>query len=282
MTELQRIDLDLLKEISTLCEKHDIKYYAFGGTCLGAVRHKGYIPWDDDIDIAMPRGEFNKFIAHAHELPEHVGVLMPENCVHFICGSIKVHDKRTTFIENQFKQFPDRYCGVGLDIMPLDGMPEGEKKQKRHFEKCRWLLYFNNFYRNPARRKSIRSRLFYLFLDTVALFAKHDFFYKKYYKCVTKYPFDDSETALHSAMVANPFDKKRSFPARFFKESVLLPFEDIMISCPKDYDGYLSHYYGADYMTPPEKDGQIVHDTAIVDLEKPYTYYVDLKKQGLI
>lgn len=114
------VELNILKEVKRICEKHNIKYFAEGGTLLGAARHGGFIPWDDDIDVAMLRDDYNKFIEIAQsELPEHLFI---QNSKTDIRPNLftKIRDSRTTWIPkgNDLKL---KNYGIFIDIFPLDG-----------------------------------------------------------------------------------------------------------------------------------------------------------------
>lgn len=110
MTDTQKVILSIFKEIKQICERHNIKYYAIGGTCIGAVRHKGFIPWDDDIDIAIPIEQYFIFLDYARkELPDYLYVLSPKDTVHYPNGFSKICDNRTMFIMRSSLKYPDSY-----------------------------------------------------------------------------------------------------------------------------------------------------------------------------
>ena len=119
--------LDILTEVDKACQTHHIRYYLVAGTLLGAVRHKGFIPWDDDIDIAMPRPDYERFLRHAHEwLPAPLEVVAPEYTKHYPFAFAKVQDSHTTLLERRKLQYIGGLC---IDIFPLDGLPSGQLKQ---------------------------------------------------------------------------------------------------------------------------------------------------------
>ena len=132
MTDLQKKILDVYEQFREICEKHGLRYYAIGGTCIGAIRHHGFIPWDDDMDVAMPLNDYVSFRAIVKANPlENYGVFDWEECEHCKIKHIKFYDKRTTYIEAGTEEMPDRYTGVFIDIMPIAGITEKTQEQKK-------------------------------------------------------------------------------------------------------------------------------------------------------
>ena len=119
--ELKKIELEMFKYYLAICEKHDLKYFLIGGTLLGAVRHKGFIPWDDDIDIGMPRPDYEKFLLVAQkELPEHIFLQTHNTDIEYPNCFAKLRNSDTTFIETSCKKLKINH-GIYIDIFPLDG-----------------------------------------------------------------------------------------------------------------------------------------------------------------
>lgn len=286
MTDIQRISLELLKVVIDICERHDIEYYAFGGTCLGAVRHKGFIPWDDDIDLAMPRSHYRRFIEIAKkELPEHIGFLESSKTEHYSSEMLKIYDARTTFIERVNINFPDRYCGVGLDIMPLDGVPAGKLRRALRHKKLRSLAWDNYVFRYHLRCYGIKGRLRMLKVNLMRPFTTWQKVYKRYIDKATEYDFNESELVAHSGpgVLDTQGTYKYYLDRHCFSEWIMMDFEDIQIRVPKDYDTYLRKYYpGRDYMELPPESEQIVHSTAIIDLKYPYTEFIEKYRRGVL
>ena len=160
MNDLQKKILDIFKAVAKICKDHDITYYAIGGTAIGAVRHQGFIPWDDDLDIAIPIEQYDRFIEIARrELPEGLTVMTPVDIEHYASFFIKVVDTRTTLIENYAKAFPDAYYGVFVDIMPLAGVPAPGKERKRYLRMWKQTAMLNYARRFPVNRMKTRARV---------------------------------------------------------------------------------------------------------------------------
>lgn len=261
MNELQQKQLDLLKEFIKVCDKHNLKWFLIGGSTLGAIRHKGFIPWDDDIDLGMPREDYDKFMELQYEFegtPFFIQNFKSDPCYIYNYG--KLRDSSTTFIENFYKNHRINH-GIWLDIFPIDGISREMKEPKKLAYKIRhiwfqvWLAYL------PALRRKVRKETWFkdILLNIVAgLFYIFDIAHyrnKKVERYIHKIPLSEAK------MAANCFGfnmKKEAMDANIFKETIKVPFEDIEVNVVKDYDTYLRNIYG-EYMTPPPADKQVGH-----------------------
>ena len=120
---LQQVDLEIVKEVVKICDAHNLKYYMLGGTMLGAIRHKGFIPWDDDIDLGMPRDDYEKFLEIAEtELPETYKVVNYRNTPEYQYYITRILDTDTKVEEERIGN-ENRYTHASIDIFPIDGTP---------------------------------------------------------------------------------------------------------------------------------------------------------------
>ena len=125
MNDTQKVILDIFACISNICNKNGIRYFASGGTCLGAVRHQGFIPWDDDLDIAIPIQDYDKIWKIAQkELPHHLKIYKEDDIRHYRYIFGKIHNENTTFIEKSEIKYPESYKGIFVDIMPISSIPD--------------------------------------------------------------------------------------------------------------------------------------------------------------
>lgn len=275
--KVQREILHIFKEIDQICVKYKLRYFAIGGTCLGAVRHGGFIPWDDDLDIAMPREDYERFkrIA-AKQLPDNFKIYDVGQGMHYTCYFMKVHNTDTTFIEKGMSVYPDRYTGVYVDIMPLDGIPSGSWKKKFYFMKLRNLMRLdwhrkNMFHPVYAKEKQVGKNIVWKLVNIFIKRLPDNYFSDKYVQLQKSYSYDNSRDLCYT------WSKRASqviFPKSDFEDYVLLPFEDMKMRCPVGYDNFLTVLFGEYMKLPPEEKRVPCHNTDIIDLERPYTYYI--------
>lgn len=280
-SEIQKEILNIFHEIKKIIERHNLRYFAIGGTCLGAVRHKGFIPWDDDMDIAMPENDYEEFIRIApKELPSHLKIQMPMKNKNYGLLFIKVHNVNTTCIEKADSRFPDLYKGVFIDVMPLCGIPA---KNKTYLKKAQLYGRMNSFFRRHINEHwNIAEKIIlYLFWQFGHTFAT-ELTYQKWFNFVTKHKFDESDYTGYvwsSNLWLKP--ESRIFPKKWFDNYVEMPFEDTMIRCPVCWHEYLTSFFG-NYMEIPSEIDRTGHPIAIQDIKHPYSYYIDLFKKGEI
>lgn len=272
MNTIQCRILSIFKEVARVCDVEKIPYYAIGGTCIGAVRHRGFIPWDDDLDIAVPIEEFDHLKSCLNvNLPEYLKVHDCNNVQKYHYVFMKVEDIRTTFVQNSIIKYPDAYMGVFVDIMPISGVPTDPKERETFIRKIKMYRIFNNVRRFPLCKQDSKSgKLASALLKLPLSSFKYNYFSDKYMNLLREYPL---KNANEVGYVWSPQDIERwYFPKEWFSDTVELPFEDTMIRCPVNYHAYLTKQFG-DYMTPPPVEQQKpVHD-GFVDLEHPYSDY---------
>lgn len=254
LRELQLMELEILKEVITLFERNNIRYFALGGTMLGAVRHKGFIPWDDDIDIGVPREDYERLEAACKELPEHLKFHHCKNDADFIYyfsrvenASIQVHSDRAE---------KEEITSAWIDIFPLDGMPNSALARTIHSQRIlidRALFQISRFDRIVDLRKSNRPT----FEKVVIRFARNaslqklldnNYTFRILDRTLRKHPYSKSNYNIN-AMGA--YKLREMFNKRVFGDGAMYSFEDIQIRGPQDYEAYLTQLYG-DWRTPAD------------------------------
>ena len=276
MTELQKVIFSVFLEVKKLCEENDITYYGIAGTCLGAVRHKGFIPWDDDLDISVPIEEFDRFLALAKEkLPDYLEIVTYHDHPHFPRMFARVTDKRTCYVQYYMKYYPDEYHGVFIDVMPMTGKPAGIAG-KVFEQKALWYDYLSQQTMCLFRdNKSLREKLSWLVLK--CFFLPERYFLKKWEAELRKHPVKGSKEILFAW---NAKVRYRTFPAEVFEDHTELEFEGVQVRFPADTDTYLKTEYG-DYMKLPPEEKRVGHHDGRVSLTMPCAVFAEKMRKKL-
>lgn len=258
--------LQILLKVDEVCKEHDVKYYCWAGTMLGAVRHKGFIPWDDDMDICMPRPDYDRFMSHASEwLPQPLEALSIETSDTFPGSFGKIVDASTTLIE---RGHSDYIAGIYIDVFPIDGVPHSSLARRwavTRYKLVDKLLYF--LHRDPYKHGHGPSSWPILFIQR--LFT-HEWARRQMRAANTKYDYETSEYVLD------------------YDDGIhgILPKRVLGTPKPYDFDGhevmgveyadeYLRTKYGNDYMVVPPHDNQRQHNFFYLDYNLPYKQYQD-------
>lgn len=240
LKEMQQIELDILLAFDGLCKKHGLRYYIDGGTLLGAMCYEGFIPWDDDIDLKMPRPDYMRFLKLAKELPEHICVEAPsrEKCDYLFT---KLVDTRTLLVENPGPQ--EKHSGVYVDLFPMDGHPEQLEKRTAHLQKlARWNTLFHYSLDHFSALKNASS------WKNRWKGQMYDWIYSSYSLCrklnktAMRYPY---ESASQVGLLIEGNAEKECFPKAWLEPAVMLEFEGHQLPAPGGYREHLQVFYGA-------------------------------------
>ncbi|MCR5819119.1 MAG: LicD family protein [Prevotella sp.] len=243
--ELRGIQLDILDNIHHFCQQHKLSYFLSSGTLLGAVRHGGFIPWDDDIDIYMPRADYERFLATY--TAENYRVVSPEKDRNYYFSFAKVIDKRTKMLQEGIRGME---FGVFVDIFPVDFVPEDEAERQRVFKRKHLLFKIRRC--KVAKSNPLDSRLawmFYRFLP-ISMAALQ--------RCIDKLIVKTEPTSLVCNMTDGGPGIKSCFSAEAIASSVDIDFEGHTYKTMVGFREYLTKTYG-DYMTPPPVDKRESH-----------------------
>lgn len=273
LTRMKQIELDMLKAFISCCKDLNLSYYLVGGTALGAVRHGGFIPWDDDIDVGMRRKDYEIFVKQGQQyLPDYYFIQHRESDPAILINYTKIRDSRTTFIESSLKNFAINH-GIFIDVFPLDYCPEDVDRQLEIRKRLRLLnLRIRQEYTLPEENRGSAVMEIGRLLAGKALKLK--------YWDVRK-ALDEREvlmTACHdSNLLVNycgAYGAKEIIQAEWLGRGLEVKFEGETVVIPSMYDDYLTHIYG-DYMKlPPEEKRVSHHYTEVIDTERSYTEYV--------
>ena len=263
MDGLQTVEYQILKEFVKICKNNHLQYFLVEGSALGAVRHHGFIPWDDDIDVGLPRKDYIRFLEIAQEsLPDYYFLRTYETDPAYHVSYAKIRDSRTTFIETSVKDWKINH-GVFIDVFPLDYYPESNRKWFRFVDLLQKARLSTSFSSSASpKMKVLQTVSKVLYPNLRSTLFKRD----KHLRSVE-----------NSGKMTNHFSAwkdKEIMPAEYYGKGTPVQFEDITVLVPENYDGYLQKLYG-DYMTPPPVEQRVAHHYSdVIDLEKPYTAYV--------
>ena len=242
--------LDILVVFDRFAHENDLRYSLDSGTLLGAVRHQGFIPWDDDLDVIMPRPDFERFVSLSAELPEGYELTYVEtDGTSFPFG--KLVNKR---IAAQEKTWTDRERFLWLDIFPVDGMSEDEEQNMADYTKVRKLHHYRLFQTYPALspiQNLIKKPIQFL----MSIYSPAQKTARKMTKLALKYPFGSSEWCRDLVFANNPNARMRTAD---FDDLTTLEFGGKRFPAIPHWDEYLTSQYG-DYMQLPPEDQRKTH-----------------------
>lgn len=255
MPEIQSVSIEILKEVTDFCEKHNIKYFLAYGTLIGAIRHHGYIPWDDDVDIMMGRPDYEKFLKLFREegCSPFLELFTQEDKNGYPYVLARVSDKRYCIdVKNE------RSCGLGIfiDIYPLDGIghnyEEAVDTLKRTTRYPSLIFLATRKYFHFGLTKGFIKRLIKIPAFVFAQIMGKRFFIRKLYVILSKYNYCDCEYVGAAMWCTQPL--KNVYKKEWCEDLIKAKFEDYEFYIPRNYDAILTTTYG-DYMQlPPEKD----------------------------
>ncbi len=259
LRKLQLEELEILKSFDKICRKHNLRYYIVGGTLIGAVRHKGFIPWDDDIDVSMPRKDFNKFLKIAkEELPSDLFLQnqkTEKKCYFFYA---KLRKNGTYFPEEKFEH-TSMHKGIFIDIFPLDYVPSSKVLQKLLFKAMSMLTGFicskekttEFLYKNMSLPFIVGMRIIQCILPKFFLMWMRNLLSK-----VANLLSNKKQVASLSGFHGYP---QEVAPTEFWGEGTDILFEGFTAKAPSKYHELLTHMF-ADYMTLPPEEERVNHN----------------------
>lgn len=258
--EIREVQLNMLRALAEFSDEHGLRYFLSGGTLLGAIRHQGFIPWDDDIDINMPRPDCETLMElTGGELGDYriVGPDMDEYSP--CCESYRIYDPRTV-IENWAggSAKEPRYFPVFADLFPIEGLPTGRVATERHYAK---IVFARKMQRTASLKHmegtNLKAHLFHAAAWIPAKAVGYRNWSKLVQNIATRYPFDECEwVGVMTAPFQTTSEKVRKAD---YMKMVPVRFEDGTYHAPSNYDVYLTQLYG-DYMQlPPEEKRRTRH-----------------------
>ena len=274
LEELHEIELKALKAFVKLCNAYELRYYAIGGTLLGAVRHKGFIPWDDDVDVAMPREDYDRLIelvasGEAQEIlgeDYRIGSWQTEK--EFKSYFAKLYATKVE-IEEQLLEDTTVRKGYLIDIIPLDGTPDDAFARKVYYAKAmglRFLCGTANVYTGIRTSRSKWEQTVLRVVRALRLYRLIDV--RKVYQCMDRlFKEQDAAHAEYAGTLTGAYKTREIVPREYFGDTYdeysLWEFEGMLLRGPKCCEEYLTHMFGDYRKLPPEKDRKIHYKPCI-------------------
>lgn len=259
MQNIHEFELKIAREIKRICDVHNIKYFLIAGTLLGVVRHGGFIPWDDDMDIGMLREDYERFLEVCkEELSGEFYLQTWDTDPEYPFSFAKIRLNGTSFIES-FSEKSNTHKGLFIDIFPFDNVPDDKIKrliQEMEYFICKRLLWIKKGMGQNMKKTKLKALKYYLFKVFSVFFSYESV--KLYYK-KAQVRFNGKRT--EKVVVDSPYSyKKESIPRVWMENLELVTFEGIKFYAFKQRENYLSQLYG-DYMKLPpieQRDRHII------------------------
>ncbi len=260
LKKVQQIELEMLVEVDRICKKCNIHYNMAGGTMLGAIRHGGFIPWDDDADIAMLRVEYDKFVKVCETELDHDRFYFQD--IHhtegYRWGYGKIRRKGTEFIRLGQESMPYEQ-GVFIDIFPMDNVPDGKMKRLFHRHKC---FVLRKALWSKVGKENEKNRFVRLIYCIMARESRENLV-RKYDVLVEKNRNKKTEMVR---ILTFPAPKGTcGYYRKWYEEHERYSFEGVELEGPEDYEGWLTYKFG-DYMEIPSKEQQKIHPVSRIKL----------------
>lgn len=265
MTPHQRLLLEMLKDFDAVCRRHNIRYQLFAGTALGAVRHHGFIPWDDDVDVILMRSEYERFFREAaDDFDPAVYYVQQEHSAHWPMQFSKLRRNHTACMEKYRPKDKEIHHGVYIDIFPCDNLSDHAAMRRLQFAASK-VIIAKALYARGYETDSIAKKLFMQFCRLLPRRPLEKF-------CMRK--ADHETRMLHSFLAAGKRFGKNLLPREWMEASIELPFEDGVFPVSAHYDALLTQLYGNWHMFPPLSERKCKEHSAILDLEHSYTEHL--------
>lgn len=272
MKRIWAMELDMVEKFMSVCQEHDLEYMIMGGTLLGAVRHKGFIPWDNDIDILMPRKDFNKMLEigpQAFKSPLFFQTPVTEES-RFFSTYVKIRNENGTAATREEYESGIN-CGIFIDIFCLDEIPDSPLARRIYYRRMNEISKMQRFALGKTLQGGLVNRIKHSIQRFVYRFVYHNpntaTLFNLYQKAAGSYAGKNCRQVAH---IAFGYWDSFIWNKKDWDEQIQLDFEDMKVVAPKGFDAILRRQYG-DYMKIP--DDKSTHDYFDFDPDVPYKEY---------
>ena len=272
LNDTQRYILHVLREVTRVLEDLNIPYFMQGGTMLGAIRHDGFIPWDDDVDLGIPRADYDRLLKEVSaRLPENLELRTYDDETDHHYYFARIVDKRYQI--RRMGSIEERLENIWVDLFPLDGMPNGCVSRQWH--KMRLLMTRLKFHLSCFEKVNIKRPgrpLVERIIIRIAMITRVGKWWNtrkqldKMDRLLKKYPPEKSKYLVNFTGQTS-FKFNELFKKEVYGKGKEYPFEDMVLVGPEQYDAYLKSLYG-DYMTPPKEEDRNAHAAELVPIEE--------------
>lgn len=276
MKKCWAIQMDLYLILSEICEKHNLRYFVMFGSLIGAVRHNGFIPWDDDLDVGMPRKDYEEFIKIASkELKPPFFLRTPSTDPTCLYPVIDLINSDTTFIPKLFRR-KGFNMGMPIDIFPIDFCNPDKVEEERKRILINYL-HCTNFMKRGCLELDERQKR-----DLVTYYVEDPYqSFNQLHAIAANPEYENSPYMYVCNAIAHQNVKKLVWPTSCFEDSKTVKFENIEVKIPIGYDTILTTTFG-DYMKfPPVEERGAKNQQIFFDPDKPYTYYTSMDDDAL-
>lgn len=266
LTAHQKLLLEMLKDFDSVCKKHHISYQLFAGTALGAVRHHGFIPWDDDVDVILMRSEYERLFNEASgDFDPEIYYVQQEHSPHWPMPFSKLRRNNTTCIEKYRSRDPQMHQGVYIDIFPCDSLSDHLVTRKLQFAASKAIIA-KALYVRGYETDSMAKKLFMQFCRLLPRRPLEAF-------CMCRHK--TAPNMMQTFLAGGRKYQKNMLPRTWLEDTVEIRFEDANFPISAHYDALLTQLYG-DWHTPsPPSERKCKEHVAILDLNHPYTEYLE-------
>lgn len=257
LSELREIQVNILKDVDEYCQINNIKYFLTGGTMIGAIRHRGYIPWDDDIDISMLRSDYEKFVKHFKSKFNRFELAEYRKNDWYNFSYAKIYDNTTILIENH-NGFGIDNMGVNIDVFPIDECFDSTKKNKFLIKRIFFLRTLLRRNTTPVaiqfkRQKNIFKNMVFLFIRLITAILPI-----KMLIMIIDNECKKHKDSNYCGIIVGGYGLREIVSKDCFLETMEVEFEGVKFKAPIGYDAWLTNIYG-DYMELPPKEKRVTH-----------------------